>query len=216
MVAAHLLVCDAEDAKPLVRERVVQREDPRLCRLVERARCPKVAALALREVPELNARWEGRRVVPNAAIRVGAATALRGGGLVAPALHDTGGDHHRPGLSRSHDRTQVGDVPPVAEGVSGARISRGSSFSGTDSPVRGPSWAPRGHRSHRGAAGGPADPHGLGRPPRARAPLRRSAREHSDAECTGAPSDKQVPDADASHGSRPAAHIPDTRSGSMV
>ena len=49
----------------------------------------KAVALALREFPELNARWEGGRVVPNAAIHVGAATALRGGGLVAPALHDT-------------------------------------------------------------------------------------------------------------------------------
>ena len=49
----------------------------------------KAAALALREVPELNARWEDGRVVPSAAIHVGTATALRGGGLVAPALHDT-------------------------------------------------------------------------------------------------------------------------------
>jgi pyruvate dehydrogenase E2 component (dihydrolipoamide acetyltransferase) len=49
----------------------------------------KAVALALREVPELNTRWEGGRVVPGTAIHVGAATALRGGGLVAPALHDT-------------------------------------------------------------------------------------------------------------------------------
>jgi pyruvate dehydrogenase E2 component (dihydrolipoamide acetyltransferase) len=49
----------------------------------------KAVALALREVPELNARWEGGRVVPGTTIHVGAATALRGGGLVAPALHDT-------------------------------------------------------------------------------------------------------------------------------
>lgn len=47
----------------------------------------KAAALALREVPELNAIWEGDRAVPSPAIQLGVAIALRGGGLVAPALH---------------------------------------------------------------------------------------------------------------------------------
>ncbi len=49
----------------------------------------KAVALALREVPELNAVWDGERVVPNTSIHVGVAIALRQGGLVAPALHDT-------------------------------------------------------------------------------------------------------------------------------
>ncbi len=49
----------------------------------------KAVALALREMPELNAIWDGTRVVPNAAIHVGVAISLRQGGLVAPALHDT-------------------------------------------------------------------------------------------------------------------------------
>jgi pyruvate dehydrogenase E2 component (dihydrolipoamide acetyltransferase) len=49
----------------------------------------KAVALALREVPELNAAWSGGRVVPSPAIHVGVAISLRGGGLVAPALHDT-------------------------------------------------------------------------------------------------------------------------------
>jgi pyruvate dehydrogenase E2 component (dihydrolipoamide acetyltransferase) len=48
----------------------------------------KAVALALREVPELNARWRGDRVEPSRAIHVGVAISLRGGGLVAPALHD--------------------------------------------------------------------------------------------------------------------------------
>jgi pyruvate dehydrogenase E2 component (dihydrolipoamide acetyltransferase) len=48
----------------------------------------KAVALALREVPELNARWEASHVAPNAAVHLGTATALRSGGLVAPALHD--------------------------------------------------------------------------------------------------------------------------------
>jgi pyruvate dehydrogenase E2 component (dihydrolipoamide acetyltransferase) len=49
----------------------------------------KAVALALREVPELNAVWADGRVVTSEAIHVGVAIALRQGGLVAPALHDT-------------------------------------------------------------------------------------------------------------------------------
>lgn len=49
----------------------------------------KAVALALREVPELNARWEGGKAVRSNAIHVGVATFLREGGLMAPALHDT-------------------------------------------------------------------------------------------------------------------------------
>lgn len=49
----------------------------------------KAVALALRDTPELNARWEGDRAVPSAHVHVGVATFLRDGGLVAPALHDT-------------------------------------------------------------------------------------------------------------------------------
>jgi len=48
----------------------------------------KAVALALHEVPELNARWRGDRVETSRAVHVGVAIALRGGGLVAPALHD--------------------------------------------------------------------------------------------------------------------------------
>jgi pyruvate dehydrogenase E2 component (dihydrolipoamide acetyltransferase) len=57
----------------------------------------KAVALALREVPELNAVWRGPEAVPSAAINVGVAVSLRGGGLVAPALHDT-------------DRQSLGDL----------------------------------------------------------------------------------------------------------
>jgi pyruvate dehydrogenase E2 component (dihydrolipoamide acetyltransferase) len=47
----------------------------------------KAAALALREVPELNAVWREGHVVRSEAVHVGVAISLRGGGLVAPALH---------------------------------------------------------------------------------------------------------------------------------
>jgi pyruvate dehydrogenase E2 component (dihydrolipoamide acetyltransferase) len=47
----------------------------------------KATALALLEFPELNARFEGERVIPAQAIHIGVATSLRGGGLVVPAIH---------------------------------------------------------------------------------------------------------------------------------
>jgi pyruvate dehydrogenase E2 component (dihydrolipoamide acetyltransferase) len=49
----------------------------------------KAAALAIREVPELNAVWEGDRVVVSPDVHVGVAISLRQGGLVILALHDT-------------------------------------------------------------------------------------------------------------------------------
>jgi pyruvate dehydrogenase E2 component (dihydrolipoamide acetyltransferase) len=47
----------------------------------------KAVALALRDVPELNARWEGDRPVGSEAVHLGVAVFLHDGGLVAPALH---------------------------------------------------------------------------------------------------------------------------------
>lgn len=49
----------------------------------------KAVALALKQVPELNAVWEQDRPVPKPAIHVGVAISLRQGGLIAPAIHDT-------------------------------------------------------------------------------------------------------------------------------
>jgi pyruvate dehydrogenase E2 component (dihydrolipoamide acetyltransferase) len=49
----------------------------------------KATALALREAPELNATWAGNRVELKERIHAGLAISLRGGGLVAPAIHDT-------------------------------------------------------------------------------------------------------------------------------
>jgi len=48
----------------------------------------KAVALALREAPELNDFWVEGKAVPGTGIHVGVAISLRGGGLVAPALHD--------------------------------------------------------------------------------------------------------------------------------
>jgi pyruvate dehydrogenase E2 component (dihydrolipoamide acetyltransferase) len=51
----------------------------------------KAVALALKEVPELNSVWRESEPVRSEAVHVGVAISLRGGGLVAPALHDTAG-----------------------------------------------------------------------------------------------------------------------------
>jgi len=48
----------------------------------------KATAIALRKVPELNARWEGESAPPISSIHLGVAIFLRGGGLVAPAIHN--------------------------------------------------------------------------------------------------------------------------------
>lgn len=50
--------------------------------------CMKALALALREVPELNGFWIDGSFQPSAAVHLGMAISMRGGGLVAPAIHD--------------------------------------------------------------------------------------------------------------------------------
>ncbi len=50
--------------------------------------CMKAVALALCEVPELNGFWIDGALRPSAAVHLGMAIAMRGGGLVAPAIHD--------------------------------------------------------------------------------------------------------------------------------
>lgn len=49
----------------------------------------KSVALALRQVPELNALWKETAAIRSPDIHVGVAVSLRQGGLVAPAIHDT-------------------------------------------------------------------------------------------------------------------------------
>jgi pyruvate dehydrogenase E2 component (dihydrolipoamide acetyltransferase) len=47
----------------------------------------KAVALALRQVPDLNALWRGNEAVPSQDVHIGVAISLRSGGLIAPALH---------------------------------------------------------------------------------------------------------------------------------
>jgi pyruvate dehydrogenase E2 component (dihydrolipoamide acetyltransferase) len=48
----------------------------------------KAAALATRAVPEMNGFWLDDRFQPSDAVHLGVAISLRGGGLIAPAIHD--------------------------------------------------------------------------------------------------------------------------------
>ncbi|MFE1441118.1 dihydrolipoamide acetyltransferase family protein [Streptomyces sp. NPDC058739] len=60
-------------------------------RLLPAAPLLKAAALAAREVPELNGFWTDDRFTPGDGVHLGVAVSLRGGGLVAPVLHDADG-----------------------------------------------------------------------------------------------------------------------------
>lgn len=67
----------------------VNAERPPADRLLGGAVYMKAIAVALRKFPELNGVFEDGRFQPSDAIHVGAAISIRGGGLVAPAIHDT-------------------------------------------------------------------------------------------------------------------------------
>jgi pyruvate dehydrogenase E2 component (dihydrolipoamide acetyltransferase) len=56
-------------------------------RIVPAALLLKAAALAAAAVPELNGFWTDGGFVPGPAVHLGVAVSLRGGGLVAPAIH---------------------------------------------------------------------------------------------------------------------------------
>ncbi|WP_406306568.1 2-oxo acid dehydrogenase subunit E2 [Streptomyces sp. NBC_00885] len=64
------------------------RRSPVAERLLPAALLLKAAARAAREVPELNGFWTDDHFTAGDGVHLGVAVSLRGGGLVAPALHD--------------------------------------------------------------------------------------------------------------------------------
>jgi pyruvate dehydrogenase E2 component (dihydrolipoamide acetyltransferase) len=74
--------------RPLTWLEATNRERPPTERLLAAVLFLKATALALRKVPELNGFWQKNAFLPGAGIHVGWAIALRGGGLIAPAVHD--------------------------------------------------------------------------------------------------------------------------------
>ncbi len=84
----HYYIGHTIDLGPVTTWLAAQNRDrPVARRLVHSALLVKAVALALRDFPELNARWVEGRVAPIADVNVGLAISLRDGGLVAPALH---------------------------------------------------------------------------------------------------------------------------------
>ncbi|GAB4100169.1 dihydrolipoamide acetyltransferase family protein [Sinomonas halotolerans] len=77
---------DLAPALALMQERNLGR--PVSERLVPAAFLFKAAALAARDVPGMNGFWKDAGYEPSDRVHLGVAVALRGGGLVAPALHD--------------------------------------------------------------------------------------------------------------------------------
>lgn len=67
----------------------VNAERPPADRILGGALYLKAIAVALRKFPELNGFFEDGSYRPSDAIHVGSAISIRGGGLVAPAIHDT-------------------------------------------------------------------------------------------------------------------------------
>lgn len=67
------------------------RELPVPARIVPAALLLKAAALAAREVPQLNGFWADDHFVPSEHVHLGVAISLRGGGMIAPAIHDADG-----------------------------------------------------------------------------------------------------------------------------
>ncbi|WP_160668150.1 dihydrolipoamide acetyltransferase family protein [Pseudarthrobacter sp. ATCC 49987] len=66
----------------------VNAQRPVASRLVPSALLLKAAALAAKEVPEVNGFFDDGGFRPSASVHLGVAVALRQGGLVAPAIHD--------------------------------------------------------------------------------------------------------------------------------
>ena len=73
----------------------------------------KAVALALKEVPELNGFWIDGAFQPAPGIHIGMAVAMRGGGLVAPAIHDA---------DRKSLRQLMSDLRDLTTRVRGGRL----------------------------------------------------------------------------------------------
>ncbi|MCA1408075.1 2-oxo acid dehydrogenase subunit E2 [Ensifer sp. IC3342] len=92
-------------------------------RLLYIAPLMKAIALALKQVPELNGHYEQGAFRPSPVVHMGLATALRGGGLIAPAIRDID--------SKSVDEL----MSAIAELVPRARLGRLRSSEMTDGTV---------------------------------------------------------------------------------
>lgn len=82
-------------------------------RLLPAALLVKAVAVALHDFPQLNGFWSDDRFQPADGAHVGFAVALRGGGLIAPAIHDVSGLALADLMEAIHDlvrRTRAGTL----------------------------------------------------------------------------------------------------------
>lgn len=85
----HYYLCDEADVGAAVDfVSAANQARPPEARLLIGALFVKATALAARQFPEFNGRFEAGAFQPSAAVHVGVAVSLRGGGLVAPAIHE--------------------------------------------------------------------------------------------------------------------------------
>jgi pyruvate dehydrogenase E2 component (dihydrolipoyllysine-residue acetyltransferase) len=84
----YYLTETVEVSAALARLEALNRERPPAERLLPAALFLRAVAVALTKTPQLNGFWEDGRFRPGAGVHVGWAIALRGGGLVAPAIRD--------------------------------------------------------------------------------------------------------------------------------
>jgi pyruvate dehydrogenase E2 component (dihydrolipoamide acetyltransferase) len=85
----HYYVSQTIDlSAPLARLDRINTGRPPTTRILSAALFLRAVALALRKAPELNGFWDTGGFRPAQSVNVGWAVALRGGGLIAPAIHD--------------------------------------------------------------------------------------------------------------------------------
>lgn len=84
----YYLELDVDMSRALAWLEAANRERSVEQRLLLQVLLLKATALALADVPDLNGHWLDGRFVPAASVHLGVAIAVRGGGLLAPALHD--------------------------------------------------------------------------------------------------------------------------------
>jgi pyruvate dehydrogenase E2 component (dihydrolipoamide acetyltransferase) len=86
----YYLTQTTEVSAALKRLETMNAERPPPRRLLPAAMFLRAIALAMAKTPELNGFWEDGRFRPGDGPHIGWAVALRGGGLVAPAIRDAG------------------------------------------------------------------------------------------------------------------------------
>jgi len=85
----HYYLADTVDAAPAVNWVAAHNADrPPQDRLLVGALFVKATALAAKSFPEFNGKFEAGAFTPGPAVHAGVAISIRGGGLIAPAIHD--------------------------------------------------------------------------------------------------------------------------------